>query len=111
VVQLCIVHLVRASLNYVNWKERKAVAADLKEIYRAATAVQAEMELNTFQSRWGSKYQAIGKIWKENWARVVPFFEFPAEVRKVIYTTNAVESLHMRLHIRSGEQFPALLRG
>ena len=95
-LQLCIVHLVRASLNYVNWKERKQVAADLKEIYRAATAVQAEMELNTLQSRWGSKDQAIGKLWKENWARVVPFFEFPAEVRKVIYTTNAVESLKMR---------------
>jgi putative transposase len=109
VVQLCIVHLVRASLNYVNWKERKQVAADLKEIYRAATAVQAEMELNTFQARWGSKYQAIGKLWKENWARVVPFFEFPAEVRKVIYTTNAVESLHMSLRkiIKTRGSFPS----
>src|SRR6202142_4094107 len=64
-VQLCIVHLVRASLNYVNWKERKQVAADLKEIYRAATAIQAEMELTAFQTKWGSKYQAIGKLWKE----------------------------------------------
>jgi putative transposase len=109
VVQLCIVHLVRASLNYVNWKERKQVAADLKEIYRAATAVQAEMELNSFQARWGSKYQAIGKLWKENWARVVPFFEFPAEVRKVIYTTNAVESLHMSLRkiIKTRGSFPS----
>lgn len=109
VVQLCIVHLVRASLNYVNWKERKLVAADLKEIYRAATAVQAEMELNAFQARWGSKYQAIGKLWKENWARVVPFFDFPAEVRKVIYTTNAVESLHMSLRkiIKTRGSFPS----
>jgi putative transposase len=109
VVQLCIVHLVRASLNYVNWKERKQVAADLKEIYRAATAVQAEMELNTFQARWGSKYQAIGKLWKENWARVIPFFEFPGEVRKVIYTTNAVESLHMSLRkiIKMRGSFPS----
>src|SRR5215467_7986024 len=109
VIQLCIVHLVRASLNYVNWKERKQVAADLKEIYRAVTAVQAEMELNTFQARWGSKYQAIGKLWKENWARVVPFFEFPAEVRKVIYTTNAVESLHMSLRkiIKTRGSFPS----
>jgi putative transposase len=109
VVQLCIVHLVRGSLNYVNWKERKQVAADLKEIYRAATAVQAEMELNAFQSRWGSKYQAIGKLWKDNWARVVPFFEFPAEVRKVIYTTNAVESLHMSLRkiIKTRGSFPS----
>jgi putative transposase len=109
VVQLCIVHLVRASLNYVNWKERKLVAADLKEIYRAATAGQAEMELNGFQARWGSKYQAIGKLWKENWARVIPFFEFPAEVRKVIYTTNAVESLHMSLRkiIKTRGSFPS----
>ncbi len=109
VVQLCIVHLVRASLNYVNWKERKQVAADLKEIYRAATAAQAELELNTFQARWGSKYQAIGKLWKENWERVVPFFEFPAEVRKVIYTTNAVESLHMNLRkiIKVRGSFPS----
>jgi len=109
VVQLCIVHLVRASLNYVNWKERKQVAADLKEIYRAATATQAELELNAFQSRWGSKYQAIGKLWKENWARVIPFFDFPAEVRKVIYTTNAVESLHMSLRkiIKTRGSFPS----
>jgi putative transposase len=108
-VQLCIVHLVRASLNYVNWKERKQVAADLKEIYRAATATQAEMELNSFQAKWGSKYQAIGKLWKENWTHVVPFFEFPAEVRKVIYTTNAVESLHMSLRkiIKTRGSFPS----
>jgi len=108
-VQLCIVHLVRASLNYVNWKERKQVAADLKEIYRAATAIQAEMELNAFQSKWGSKYQAIGKLWKENWTHVVPFFEFPAEVRKVMYTTNAVESLHMSLRkiIKTRGSFPS----
>ena len=108
-VQLCIVHLVRASLNYVNWKERKQVAADLKEIYRAATATQAEMELSIFQAKWGAKYQAIGKLWKENWTHVVPFFEFPAEVRKVIYTTNAVESLHMSLRkiIKTRGSFPS----
>lgn len=109
VVQLCIVHLVRASLNYVGWKERKQVAAGLKEIYRAATAVQAELELNAFESQWGSKYRAIAKLWRENWARVVPFFEFPAEVRKVIYTTNAVESLHMSLRkiIKTRGSFPS----
>jgi len=108
-IQLCIVHLVRASLNYVNWKERKQVAADLKEIYRAATATQAELELQAFQAKWGSRYQAIGKLWKENWTRVVPFFEFPAEVRKVIYTTNAVESLHMTLRkiIKTRGSFPS----
>ena len=66
-VQLCIVHMVRASLNYVNWKERKLVAADLKTIYRAVNERQAAEELDEFQAKWGSKYQAIGKLWKENW--------------------------------------------
>jgi putative transposase len=108
-VQLCIVHLVRASLNYVNWKERKQVAADLKLIYRAATEAQAEQELKEFTGKWGSKYQAIGRLWKENSARVIPFFEFPAEVRRVIYTTNAVESLHMSLRkiIKTRGSFPS----
>jgi putative transposase len=96
-VQLCIVHMVRASLNYVNWQDRKRVAGDLKMIYRAATERQAEQELDNFMEKWNPKYQAIGKLWKENWVRVTPFFDFPAEIRKVIYTTNAVESLHMTL--------------
>ena len=108
-VQLCIVHLVRASLNYVNWKERKQVAADLKPIYRAATAVEAEMNLDQFIATWGHKYRAIGKLWKENWERVIPFFEFPEEVRKVIYTTNAVEALHrgLRKIIKNRGSFPS----
>jgi putative transposase len=108
-IQLCIVHLVRASLNYVNWKERKRVAADLKTIYRAATERQAEQELRDFIAQWGDKYQAIGKLWKDNWERVIPFFEFPAEVRRVIYTTNAVESLHMSLRkiIKMRASFPS----
>lgn len=108
-VQLCIVHMVRASLNYVNWKERKQVAADLKAIYRASTELQAEQELNEFIAKWGHKYQAIGKLWKDNWERVIPFFEFPADVRRVIYTTNAVESLHMSLRkiIKTRGSFPS----
>jgi putative transposase len=107
-VQLCIVHLVRASLNYVPWKERKQVAADLKPIYRAATAVEAEMNLESFMARW-DKYKAIGKLWKENWEHVIPFFAFPDEVRKVIYTTNAVEGLHrgLRKIIKSRGSFPS----
>jgi putative transposase len=107
-IQLCIVHLVRASLNYVNWKERRQVAADLKAIYRAGTEPQAELELKDFIAKWGSKYQAIGRLWKENWERVIPFFEFPPEIRRVIYTTNAVESLHMSLRkiIRTRGSFP-----
>jgi putative transposase len=107
-VQLCIVHMVRASLNYVNWKERKQVAADLKPIYRATTAVQAEMELAGFAGKWGDKYGAIVKVWKENWERVIPFYAFPEEVRRVVYTTNAVESLHMSLRkiIKNRGSFP-----
>jgi putative transposase len=107
-VQLCIVHLVRASLNYVSWKERKQVAADLKPIYRAATAVEAEMNLESFMARW-DKYKAIGKLWKENWEHMIPFFAFPEEVRKVIYTTNAVEGLHrgLRKIIKNRGSFPS----
>jgi putative transposase len=108
-VQLCIVHLVRASLNYVSWKERKQVAADLKAIYRAANEQQAAQELEEFIAKWGSHYQAIGKLWKDNWDRVTPFFAFPPEVRRVMYTTNAVESLHMSLRkiIKTRGSFPS----
>jgi putative transposase len=108
-VQLCIVHMVRASLNYVSWKERKQVAADLKAIYRAASESQAAGELEEFVGKWGSKYQAIGKLWKEHWERVTPLFEFPEEVRRIIYTTNAVESLHMSLRkvIKTRGSFPS----
>ena len=108
-VQLCIVHLIRASLHYVNWKERKQVAADLKPIYRAATAAEAEMNLESFIVTWGHKYKAIGKLWKENWGRVIPFFAFPEEVRKVMYTTNAVEALHrgLRKIIKNRGSFPS----
>jgi putative transposase len=107
-VQACIVHMVRASLNYVNWKERKRVAAELKPIYRAATAEQAEAALVEFAETWGGEYQAIVKLWRENWSRVIPFFAFPAEIRKVVYTTNAVESLHSTLRkvTRNRSSFP-----
>ena len=108
-VQLCIVHMVRASLNYVSWKERRAVAADLKSIYRASTEQQAEQELNEFVARWGHRYPTIGRLWREHWEQVIPFFAFPAEVRRVIYTTNAVESLHMSLRkvIKTRGSFPS----
>lgn len=95
-IQTCIVHLIRASLNYVNWKERKALAADLKPIYRATTAEAAEAALAEFRERW-PKHQVVADVWQRNWDRVIPFFQFPEEIRKVIYTTNAVESLHMSL--------------
>jgi putative transposase len=108
-VQTCIVHMVRASLNYVSWKERRQVAADLKGIYRAATERQAEQELTDFIAKWGHRYQAIGRLWKDNQERVIPFFQFPAEIRRVVYTTNAVESLHMSLRkiIKTRGSFPS----
>ena len=96
-VQLCMVHMMRASLNYVTWKEKRQVAADLKPIYRAATVAQAEQELANFTQKWDSKYKSVVRLWKENWEHVIPFLAYPAEIRKVIYTTNAVESLHMSL--------------
>jgi len=96
-VQLCLVHLMRASLNYVNWKERKQVAADLKPIYRAATVEHAETALAEFAEQWDGKYPTISPMWRRNWERVIPLFDYPIEIRRVIYTTNAVESLHMTL--------------
>jgi putative transposase len=96
-VQLCIVHLVRHSLNFVGWKQRKEVALDLKAIYTAATADEAEMRLTEFAAKWDEKFPMISRSWRSNWARVIPFFAFPPEIRKVIYTTNAIESLNMSL--------------
>jgi putative transposase len=96
-VQLCIVHLVRHSLNYVGWKQRKEVARDLKLIYTAATDVEAEQRLADFSLKWDEKFPMIAKSWRSNWTRVIPFFAHPPEIRKVIYTTNAIESLNMSL--------------
>ncbi len=96
-VQLCIVHMVRYSLNYVGWKLRKEVAADLRTIYTAATADEAEKRLNEFDEKWGKDYAAIVNSWRNNWARIIPFFDYPPEIRKVIYTTNAIESVNMSL--------------
>lgn len=108
-VQLCIVHLVRASLNYVNWKERKPVAQELKAIYRAATAQEAEQELSRFAARWNGKYPTIAALWQRHWMQVIPFFAFPPEIRKIIYTTNAVESLNMSLRkaLKTRGAFPS----
>lgn len=106
-VQLCIVHMVRASLNYVTWQDRKKVVADLKPIYKASTADEAERQLTEFEGKW-PKYPAITRLWRDQWERVIPFFAFPEEVRKVVYTTNAVESLHMSLRkiIKTRGSFP-----
>jgi putative transposase len=96
-VQLCIVHMVRNSLNYVSWKLRKVVAADLRSIYTAATEQEAHRSLQEFEDKWGADYPTIVKSWRSNWARITPFFEYPPEIRKVIYTTNAIESVNMSL--------------
>lgn len=96
-VQLCIVHLVRYSLNYVSWKLRKVVAADLRAIYAAATVAEAEQRLQEFEEAWGKDYPAIIKSWRSNWERVIPFFDYPPEIRRIIYTTNAIESVNMSL--------------
>jgi putative transposase len=96
-VQLCIVHLLRASLNYVTWKERRLVTRDLKSIYRAASLEEAEQQLADFAQQWGERYPSISALWRRNWLDVIRFFQFPPEIRKIIYTTNAIESLHLSL--------------
>ena len=108
-VQTCIVHLIRNSLEYTGWQDRKAVVAELKTIYRAETAEKALAALEAFsQGPWGKKYPPIALIWKRQWEQVIPFFAYPTEVRKIIYTTNAIESLHMQLRkiIKNRGHFP-----
>jgi putative transposase len=107
-VQLCIVHLVRHCLNYVSWKQRKEVARDLRPIYAAPTAEAAALELERFAGKWDATHPTISQVWRRNWERVIPFFAFPPEIRKVIYTTNAVESLNMSLRkiIKTRGSFP-----
>jgi transposase-like protein len=107
-VQLCLVHQVRGSLNYVSWKQRKAVAADLKPIYQASTVEDAEQRLDEFAAKWDGAYPTIRQMWRRNWEHLTPFFAYPADIRKVIYTTNAVESLNMSLRkvIKTRGSFP-----
>jgi putative transposase len=108
-VQLCIVHLIRNSLKYVNYNERKHVAADLKAVYSAPTAEAAAYELKQFGDKWDERYRAIRALWERNWDRIIPFFAFPLTVRKVIYTTNAIESLNRSLRkiIKTRAAFPS----
>ncbi|MGZ5056153.1 MAG: IS256 family transposase [Methylobacter sp.] len=96
-VQLCIVHLVRYSLNYVSWKLRKAVAADLRTIHTAATVEEADIRLDDFEAKWGADFPSIIQSWRRNWPRITPFFDYPPEIRRIIYTTNAIESVNMSL--------------
>jgi transposase-like protein len=96
-VQLCIVHQVRHSLRYVSWKQRKAVAADLRLIYAAATLTEGEQALDAFAAKWDEQHPTISQSWRNNWERLNPFFDYPPQIRKVIYTTNAIESLNASL--------------
>ena len=96
-VQLCIVHQIRHSLRYVNWKQRKVIAADLKRIYGAATLAEAELALAEFAEKWDDQHPTISLSWRNNWERLSVFFDYPPEIRKVIYTTNAIEYLNASL--------------
>jgi transposase-like protein len=107
-VQLCIVHLIRNCLRYVPWKNRKAVAADLKPIYQAASLEEAETALDVFAARWDDQYPAISQIWLRHWENIIPIFNYPQEIRRIIYTTNAIESLNRSLRkvIKTKAVFP-----
>lgn len=93
-VQLCIVHMIRNSLNYVSWKDRKQMAADLKEIYTACNEEQAHRALLDFRAKWDKTHPAVGAMWERNWAGITPFMAYPDYIRKVIYTTNTIESIN-----------------
>lgn len=107
-VQQCIVHQVRHSLHFVSWKDRKKVAAALRRVYTAPTAEAAERELASVESLWGEQYPRIVPSWRANWGRLSVFFDYPPEIRRVIYTTNAVESLNASLQkvLRQRKAFP-----
>jgi transposase-like protein len=109
-LQTCIVHLIRNSLDYAGWKERKGLAAAIKPIYTAPSAEAAEAELTDFElGPWGQKYPTVSASWRRAWTQVIPFFAFPPSVRKVIYTTNAIESVNARLRkiIKTRGHFPS----
>lgn len=107
-VQLCIVHLMRNCMKYVPWKDRKAVAADLKPIYQAATLAESEAALDAFAQTWDTLYPAVSQIWIRHWENVIPIFDYPMEIRRVIYTTNAIESVNRSLRkvIKTKAVFP-----
>jgi putative transposase len=109
-IQTCIVHLIRYSMQFASWKERRPIATALKPIYRAETAPLAKERLEEFDAGpWGRKYPAIAQSWRRNWEQVIPFFAYPMEVRRIIYTTNAIESLHsqVRKAVRGRGHFPS----
>ena len=108
-VQLCIVHLVRHSLKFVPWKDYKEVTSDLKLIYQSATEDEAKLELERFAEKWDAKYPQISKSWTANWHNLITIFSYPKDIRKVIYTTNAIESLNsvIRKSVKTRKVFPS----
>lgn len=109
-IQTCIVHLIRNSLNLASWKDRKALAGALKPVYQASHAQAAAAALDAFtESDWGQKFPTVAAMWQRQWEQVIPFFAYPPEVRKIIYTTNAIESLHMQLRkiVKNRGHFPS----
>jgi len=109
-IQTCIVHLIRNSLNLASWKDRKGLTAALKPIYQAANAEAAAGALKAFaQGQWGQKFPTVAAMWQRQWEQVIPFFAYPPEVRKIVYTTNAIESLHMQLRkiVKNRGHFPS----
>lgn len=109
-IQTCIVHLIRNSLNLASWKDRKALASALKPIYQASSADAAAVALDAFShGEWGLKFPTVAAMWQRQWEQVIPFFAYPPEVRKIIYTTNAIESLHMQLRkiVKNRGHFPS----
>ena len=109
-LQTCIVHLIRNSLDFASWKDRKALAAAIKPIYTAVSAEAAQAELDAFEAGpWGQKFPTVVSAWRRAWDKVIPFFAFPADVRRVIYTTNAIESVNARLRkiIKTRGHFPS----
>ena len=107
-VQLCIVHMVRNSLKFVPWKDYKEVTADLKRIYQSVSEVEAALELDHFAEKWDGKYPQISKSWRVNWPNLITIFDYPPDIRKVIYTTNAIESLNsvIRKSVKNRKVFP-----
>lgn len=107
-IQLCIVHMVRGSLKFVSWKDRKAVAGDLRRIYQSLTVEEAEAELAAFAAKWDGQYPAISPAWYRHWPNLIALFDYPDEIRRVIYTTNAIESLNsvIRKAIKNRKIFP-----
>lgn len=108
-IQLCIVHMVRNSLKYVSWKDYKAVTADLKQIYQAPTEEAAALELERFAEKWDGAYPQISKSWRSHWPNLITLFEYPPDIRRVIYTTNAIESLNsvIRKATKQRKLFPS----